>query len=200
MKKGPLIIYSDASKDVKQAARNLPGVDVCNVKRLNILQLAPGGNLGRFCIYTKDAFDQLDKVFGTYSGESEQKKGYTIPRAMMSCADLSRIINSDQVQAKLKDMKKPIVAHQKAKKNPLKNKALMKRLNPYSATAFKQRMDAEKARNAKRKDVIKQKRSKAGKKEKQGRNKEYYKLQGELKQSYKDAEDLIAEEERAGNY
>ena len=118
----------------------------------------------------------------------------------MSCADLSRIINSDQVQAKLKDMKKPIVAHQKAKKNPLKNKALMKRLNPYSATAFKQRMDAEKARNAKRKDVIKQKRSKAGKKEKQGRNKEYYKLQGELKQSYKDAEDLIAEEERAGNY
>lgn len=60
MRKGPLIIYSDASSDVKQAARNLPGVDVCNVHRLNILQLAPGGHLGRFCIFTKDAFDELN--------------------------------------------------------------------------------------------------------------------------------------------
>lgn len=60
MRKGPLIIYSEASKDVKLAARNLPGVDVCNVHRLNILQLAPGGHLGRFCIFTKDAFDELN--------------------------------------------------------------------------------------------------------------------------------------------
>jgi large subunit ribosomal protein L4e len=37
MRKGPLIVYSDKSKDVKQAARNIPGVDVCNVHRLNIL-------------------------------------------------------------------------------------------------------------------------------------------------------------------
>lgn len=97
MRKGPLIIYSDASKGLKQAARNLPGVDVCNVHRLNILQLAPGGHLGRFCIFTKDAFDELNSVFGTYAATSEEKKGYTLPRSLMSCADLSRIINSDQV-------------------------------------------------------------------------------------------------------
>merc|ERR1712224_1036496 len=60
MKKGPLVIYGDESKDVKRAARNLPGVDVCNVSRLNILQLAPGGHLGRFIIFTKDAFKSLD--------------------------------------------------------------------------------------------------------------------------------------------
>jgi len=70
MRKGPLIIYTDASKNVKQAARNLPGVDVCNVNRLNILQLAPGGHLGRLCIFTKDAFEELNTVFGTYAAPS----------------------------------------------------------------------------------------------------------------------------------
>ena len=37
MRKGPLIVYGDESAAVKQAARNLPGVDTCNVHRLNIL-------------------------------------------------------------------------------------------------------------------------------------------------------------------
>merc|ERR1712046_368723 len=37
MRKGPLVVYSEESKDIKQAARNIPGVDVCNVHRLNIL-------------------------------------------------------------------------------------------------------------------------------------------------------------------
>lgn len=69
MRKGPLIIYGDASTDVKQAARNLPGVDTCSVNRLNILQLAPGGHLGRFLIFTKDAFKALNGVFGTYKAE-----------------------------------------------------------------------------------------------------------------------------------
>lgn len=200
MRKGPLIIYSDASKNVKQAARNLPGVDVCNVHRLNILQLAPGGHLGRFCIFTKDAFDELNKVFGTYAAPSEEKKGYTLPRPVMSCADLSRIINSDQVQAKLKDIKHNAKAHDKTKKNPLKNKAMMLKLNPYAKKAAELRAKLEKERNAKRAAVLKEKRSKAGKKSKQTRNKTYQKLQSELVQSFKDAEDIIAEEERAGNY
>merc|ERR1711937_852664 len=135
MKKGPLIIYSDDSSDVKQAARNLPGVDACNVNRLNILQLAPGGHLGRLCIFTKDAFDELNTVFGSYTEKPANKSGYTIPRPMMTCADLSRIINSDQVQAKLRDIKHNVPAHDKTRKNPLKNKAIMNRLNPYAAKA-----------------------------------------------------------------
>merc|ERR1711907_316458 len=200
MRKGPLIIYSDASSDVKQAARNLPGVDVCNVHRLNILQLAPGGHLGRFCIFTKDAFDELNSVFGTYSAASEEKKGYTLARPVMTCADLSRIINSDQVQAKLKDIKHNVVAHEKAKKNPLKNAAMMKKLNPYAAKAAELRAKAEKDRHAKRAAVLKEKRSKAGKKAKLARNKLYHQLQDEQKAAYKAAEDLIEEEERAGNY
>jgi large subunit ribosomal protein L4e len=54
---------------------------------------------------------------------------------MMTCADLARIINSDQVQSKLRNIKKEVRAHDKTKKNPLKNKAMMQKLNPYSNTA-----------------------------------------------------------------
>lgn len=30
-----------------------------NVDKLNLLKLAPGGHLGRFCIWTQSAFDRL---------------------------------------------------------------------------------------------------------------------------------------------
>jgi len=91
-------------------------------------------------------------------------------------------------------------AHDKAKKNPLKNKAMMLKLNPYAKKALEARSKLEKERHAKRAAVIKEKRSKAGRKAKSVRTKGYFTLQDELKQSYKDAEDLIAEEERQGNY
>ena len=102
----------------------MPGVDVCNVHRLNVLQLAPGGHLGRFVIYTKSAFNALDTVFGDFVKASAEKKGYTLNRPVMECADLSRIINSDQVHAVLRDLKaKHARVHDKTKKNPLTNKA-----------------------------------------------------------------------------
>merc|ERR1712086_608825 len=180
MRKGPLIIHDEDGDALKRSARNLPGVDTCNVHRLNILQLAPGGHLGRFVIFTKDAFDELNSVWGTYSTASDEKKGYTLARPMMTCSDLSRIINSDQVQAKLKAIKHIVVDHDKMKKNPLKNKSMMKKLNPYAEKAAEIRAKAEKERHAKRAAVIKQKRSKAGKKEKAGRTKTYHALQGDL--------------------
>ena len=37
MRKGPLVVFGDASVSVKSAARNLPGVDTCHVNRLNVL-------------------------------------------------------------------------------------------------------------------------------------------------------------------
>jgi len=89
MRKGPLLVY-DQEDNLAQAARNIQGVDVCNVHRLNILQLAPGGHLGRFVVYTKSAFAALDTVFS-----SAEKKGYSVNRPVMECADLARIINSD---------------------------------------------------------------------------------------------------------
>merc|ERR1711937_199361 len=194
MRKGPLVVYNDES-NLAQAARNIPGVDVCNVHRLNILQLAPGGHLGRFVIYTKSAFTALDSVFGDFVNASAEKKGYTLNRPTMECADLSRIINSDQVQAVLRDVKaKHAVAKKTTKANALTNKALMNKLNPFAkkkaellAAAAKKSQDARKA-------TLKAKRSK------DARNAKWTELQAGLKKSFQDAEDKLAEEARAGNY
>merc|ERR1711981_1496835 len=129
-RRGPLVVYGDKNKQVKNAARNLPGVDVCSVNRLNLLQLAPGGQVGRFVIFTRDAFESLDNLFGTYAAAGQGKSGYHLQRNVVDCADLARIINADQVQSKLRMVKTSERAHDKTKKNPLKNKAMMQKLNP----------------------------------------------------------------------
>ena len=200
MRKGPLIIYDNEEDGVKQAARNLPGVDTCNVHRLNVLQLAPGGHLGRFLTFTKKAFKCLHCVFGSTRAPSLEKKGWTLSRPMMACADLSRIINSDQVQAKLRAQRTSVRAHDKTKKNPLTNKAQMQKLNPWSKAKAALIEKTTKERQAKKAAVIKAKRSKAGKKDKAKRSATYAKLQGDLKDSFKAAQDILDEEERQGNY
>jgi large subunit ribosomal protein L4e len=200
MRKGPLIVYGNESAGVKQAARNLPGVDTCNVNRLNVLQLAPGGHLGRFVIFTKDAFKALNTIFGSETEESQQKKGYRLNRPVMDCADIARIINSDQVQTKLREVRKSIRTHDKNKKNPLTNKAIMQRLNPFAKKHAEIVAKLEKERHAKRAAVLKAKKSKAGRKEKAARSAGYNALQEGLKASFKAAQDLIDEEERQGNY
>lgn len=75
MRKGPLIIYNE-DQGVTRAFRNVPGVDLIKVDRLNLLQLAPGGHMGRFCIWTQDAFEKLDDIYGTFRKVSTQKSGY----------------------------------------------------------------------------------------------------------------------------
>ena len=74
-RKGPLIIYSEDS-GLTRAFRNLPGVDLLQVDRLNLLMLAPGGHLGRFCIWTQSAFEKLDALYGTDRKFSVLKKNY----------------------------------------------------------------------------------------------------------------------------
>lgn len=74
-RRGPLIIYNE-DKGIGKAFRNIPGVEVASVHRLNLLQLAPGGHLGRFVIWTQSAFAALDEVFGTYEKPSALKKDY----------------------------------------------------------------------------------------------------------------------------
>jgi large subunit ribosomal protein L4e len=132
IKKGPLIIYDNASINVKQAARNIPGVEVCHVERLNLLQLCPGGHLGRLCIWTKTAFEQLNTIFGNRKNPGEQKKGYILERPMLMNANISRIINSDDIQSNVKKIEVNKVMHDKQKKNPLRNSFKMNYLNPYA--------------------------------------------------------------------
>merc|ERR1712194_873122 len=124
---GPLVVYSE-DNGIVRAMRNIPGVETASVDSLNLLQVAPGGNFGRFIVWTEGAFDKLSKIYGSYKGGSI-KKGYRLPRAQMENADVARIINSDEVQSVLKPK---LEAPKKfgGKKNPLKNKMVMARLNP----------------------------------------------------------------------
>ena len=74
-RRGPLVVYNE-DKGIVKAFRNIPGVELVNVQRLNLLQLAPGGHIGRFIIWTEGAFQVLDKVFGTFDQVSDYKKDY----------------------------------------------------------------------------------------------------------------------------
>lgn len=68
-RRGPLIVFNE-DHGVTQAFRNLPGVELANVNFLNLLQLAPGGHLGRFIIWSQGAFEKLDKIYGTWRKQS----------------------------------------------------------------------------------------------------------------------------------
>ncbi|ORY84286.1 60S ribosomal protein L4 [Protomyces lactucae-debilis] len=126
-RRGPLVIY-DKDEGLVKAFRNIPGVEVANVRTLNLLQLAPGGHLGRFCIWTQSAFSLLDSIWS-----SEMKSGYVLPQHIMANSDVTRLINSDEIQSVLKAKGNPLVKRTMVqKKNPLKNKAVALRLNPYT--------------------------------------------------------------------
>jgi len=116
-RRGPLIVYLNENTRVPQAFRNIPGIELCNVNRLNLLQLAPGGHLGRFVIWAEDAFKSLENIFGSLSSPSTLKQGFVIPRAKMTNADLSRIINSDEVQSVLRPKEKQFRTTLKKKKS-----------------------------------------------------------------------------------
>jgi large subunit ribosomal protein L4e len=182
LRKGPLIIYGDENKNIKKSARNLPGVDVCHVSRINLLQLCPGGHLGRFIIWTKDAFKALGDLFGSYRKAAVAKKGYHLQRNVMDCADLARLINSDQVQAKLRAVKTNKADHYK-KKNPIKNRTLMKRLNPYDEKRRAAEKKLQEERHAKKAATLKAKR-KNGKKAKAVRAKAFAGIQEAMKESF----------------
>lgn len=133
-RRGPLVVYNEDNGIVK-AFRNLPGVELVNVRRLNLLQLAPGGHIGRFIIWTEGAFALLDEVFGTFDKVSVYKKDYLLPTAKISNPDVTGIINSSEIQSVVrpagpKTQKRPWTQ----KKNPLVNRAVLFRLNPYAKT------------------------------------------------------------------
>lgn len=128
---GPLVIYG-SDNGITKAFRNIPGVELCQVSRMNILQLAPGGHLGRFCIWTESAFSQLDELFGTHR-KTGSKSGFNLPRANMANADLARLINSDEIQTVVRPAN-TIVKRSTMKRNPLKNFGAMVKLNPAAKT------------------------------------------------------------------
>jgi len=130
-KKGPLCIYNQDNGIVK-AFRNIPGIDFLQVDRLNLLKLAPGGHLGRFCIWTESAFKKLDDIYGTWKSASSTKKHWNLPMPKMANPDFTRLIRSEEIRKVIRDPKKN-VRRLGLKKNPLKNTRAMIKLNPYAA-------------------------------------------------------------------
>ncbi|CAM9422777.1 unnamed protein product [Ectocarpus fasciculatus] len=158
MRRGPLVIY-DKSEGISRAFRNLPGVETACVDRLNLLTLAPGGHIGRFCVWTQAAFDKLDSIYGTYTEKSDVKSNFQLPRHCMTNTDLNRIINSDEIQSVVNDPKPEAQVRRVARKvNPLKNRGVMLSLNPHHDARIAAQQAQQEANKAGRKAVLKERR------------------------------------------
>ena len=138
-RRGPLIVYNPETdgKELVRAFRNIPGVETSSVFALNLLQLAPGGHLGRFIVWTSSAFAALDTIYGSTTEPSALKKDFLLPSNVVANADITRLINSAEVQAVVRPAKGGAKTKRTGvqKKNPLRNRQVLLRLNPY-AKAF----------------------------------------------------------------
>ncbi|XP_052794705.1 60S ribosomal protein L4-B-like [Mya arenaria] len=155
-RRGPLIIYNQ-DNGLTRAFRNIPGITLLNVARLNLVKVAPGGHLGRFCIWTQSAINKLDSIYGTWKTPSQEKNDYNLPSTKMTNTDLSRLLKSDEIQAVLRAPKKEN-KRRILKKNPLKNQRVMTRLNPYDKVVRKAAQEIEARRKRARSGVVDSKR------------------------------------------
>ncbi|CAK1592330.1 unnamed protein product [Parnassius mnemosyne] len=130
-RKGPLIIYYK-DQGLTRAFRNIPGVDLLKVDKLNLLKLAPGGHVGRFIIWTQSAFERLDALFGSWKTPSKEKKNFNLPQPKMANTDLTRLLKSEEIRKVLRAPNKRVIRSPR-KLNPLTNSKAMLRLNPFSA-------------------------------------------------------------------
>ena len=122
---------------LSKAFRNIPGIETCSVDHLNLLKLAPGGHVGRFCIWTESAFKKLDSIYGTWRKASETKKNWNLPMPKMAVTDLSKLLKSEEIRKVLRAPNRK-VTKAVVKTNPLKNVRTMLQLNPYAAVQKKQ--------------------------------------------------------------
>ncbi|XP_028349139.2 60S ribosomal protein L4-like [Physeter macrocephalus] len=76
--RGPCIIYNEDNGIIK-AFRNIPGITLLNVSKLNILKLAPSGSVGRSCIWTESAFPKLEELYGTWHKAASSRVTTTSP-------------------------------------------------------------------------------------------------------------------------
>ena len=138
-RRGPLLIVNDDAQALCRAVRNVPGVDVLNVNRLNIRNLAPGGQLGRLLVFTEGALAELKQQFGSLQGAGSARKNYLLRREVLANPDIGQIINSNEIQSVLRATKAPRRMHTRQKKNPMNNKAHMDYLNPFNKELREQR-------------------------------------------------------------
>lgn len=63
-KKKSLLIVVVKNNGIVNAGKNLPGVDICNVKNLNAEILAPGTQAGRLTLWSESAVKILGEIYG----------------------------------------------------------------------------------------------------------------------------------------
>ena len=148
-----MVVYNphEDGKELVRAFRNIPGVETSSVFALNLLQLAPGGHLGRFIVWTSSAFAALDEIYGSTTTPSALKKDFLLPSNIVHNADITRLINSSEVQAVVRPVKGEARTKRAGvqKKNPLKNRQVLLRLNPYAKAFSEQKLGQEKLEDGK---------------------------------------------------
>jgi large subunit ribosomal protein L4e len=149
-RRGPLLVHNPEEDPIElgRAFKNIPGVEACSVHALNLLQLAPGGHLGRFVVWTSAAFAALDKIYDT-------KTNFILPTLSVTQPDLGKLINSSEIQAVLRPTRGTGISKRgfSQKKNPLKNRQVLLRLNPYASAYSKQKLGQEKFKSDKPKPL-----------------------------------------------
>lgn len=102
-------------------------------------------------MWSSAAFAALDKIYGTTTTPSALKKDYLLPSNIVSNADVSRLINSSEVQAVVRPVKGGAKTKRTSvqKKNALRNKQVLLRLNPYAAAFSKDKLGQLKIKEGK---------------------------------------------------
>ncbi|MEM2881926.1 MAG: 50S ribosomal protein L4 [Candidatus Bathyarchaeia archaeon] len=62
--KGPLIVVG-SDEGIVRGAKNIPGVDVMTINKLNVEALAPGTHAGRLTLWSESAISGLGALFGS---------------------------------------------------------------------------------------------------------------------------------------
>ncbi|KAH6808284.1 hypothetical protein C2S51_029392 [Perilla frutescens var. frutescens] len=81
-RKEPIIVYETGGAKLVKALRNILGVKVAHVSRLDLLKRTPVGHLRKY-IVNKSAFKKLDENYGVFDKSSEEQNGYVLARAEM---------------------------------------------------------------------------------------------------------------------
>nr|UXY87401.1 60S ribosomal protein L1 [Cryptomonas sp.] len=105
--KAPLIIYENNAR----CFRNIPGIEICCVKSLNLLKIAPGGHVGRLCVWTYGSFVKLNLLYR--SNKNISKKNSIAFDNIISNSNLKEIINSEQIQSVVRPIAKSIIHFRK---------------------------------------------------------------------------------------
>lgn len=93
-------IYNE-DKSIIKVFRNILGIALLNVSKVNIWNLAPGEHVGSFCIWTESASHRLDDLYGPWHKAASLKSNYNLLMHKKLNTDLSKMLKSPEIQRAL---------------------------------------------------------------------------------------------------